>query len=407
MNFIPTLLILADDVTGAADCAARCTGVGLPATIVLTPLTTTSLSSRAVALSSDSRYLAPAAAAACVHDLFRAVQQAAPTSAIWYKKIDSTLRGNIGAELAAMLALTAASTTQPCAVISPGFPAHGRGLVDGYLVYDQAATPRVHLPTLLHQQTALPQASVGLAVVRAGVAALAAALETGYRAGAQLLVIDALTEADLSTIYQATQQALPQALFCGSAGLMGVIAGALVAAQGETVSMAPASPPPLAYPMLAVVGSGSVMAQRQLLQLRQVPAVDIYEVDLAQQGQVRVVAGDGSHAACALHLPPPLLNAQLEGALARQYAATLGEVAHQLIQQRQPRTLLLVGGDTAVHLLQLLGIEKLQVDAELLPGMPLTSGTAANGQRYQIILKAGNHGDEQTLVTLFAYGEIR
>ena len=120
-----------------------------------------------------------------------------------------------------------------------------------------------------------------------------------------------------------------------------------------------------------------------------------------------MVAGHGSHAACALHLPPPLPHAQLEGALARQYAATLGAVAHQLIQQRQPRTLLLVGGDTAVHLLQLLGIETLQVDAELLPGMPLTSGTAANGQRYQIILKAGNHGDEQTLVTLFSYGNFQ
>lgn len=405
MKSVPTLLILADDVTGAADCAARCKGVGLPATIVLTSPTAAALPTGAVAVSSDSRYLAPAAAAAGVHDLFHTLQQAAPPSAIWYKKIDSTLRGNIGAELAAMLALTPAA--QPCAVISPGFPAHGRGLVDGYLVYDQAATPRVHLPTLLQQQTALPQASIGLAVVRAGVAALAAALDAGYRAGAQLLVIDALTEADLSTIYQATQQALPQALFCGSAGLMGVIAAALVAAQGETVGPALASPPALAYPLLAVVGSGSNMAHRQLLQLQQVPAVDIYEVDLAQQARVRVVAGQGSHAACALHLPPPVPNAQLEGALARQYAATLGDVAHQLIQQRQPRTLLLVGGDTAVHLLQLLGIEKLEVEAELLPGMPLTTGVAAAGQHYQIILKAGNHGDEQTLVTLFAYGETR
>lgn len=407
MKSVPVLLILADDVTGAADCAARCKGVGLPATIVLTPPTTAALPRGAVAVSSDSRYLAPAAAAACVHNLFEALQQAAPPSAIWYKKIDSTLRGNIGAELAAMLALTASAIAQPCAVISPGFPAHGRGLVDGYLVYDQAAMLRVHLPTLLQQQTVLPQASVGLAVVRAGAAALAAALESGYRAGAQLLVVDGLTEADLVTIYQATQQALPQALFCGSAGLMGVIAAALVEAQGETVDMAITSLPPIPYPLLAIVGSGSIMAHRQLLQLRQAAGVDIYEVDLAQQEQVRMVAGHGSHAACALHLPPPLPNAQLEGALARQYAATLCDVAHQLIQQRQPRTLLLVGGDTAVHLLQLLGIERLQVQAELLPGMPLTTGIAADSQRYQIILKAGNHGDEQTLVTLFAYGNLQ
>lgn len=404
MNSIPALLILADDVTGAADCAARCKGVGLPATIVLTLPTAGAWPRGAVALSSDSRYLTPAAAAASVHDLFRAVQQAIPPLAIYYKKIDSTLRGNIGAELAALLTLVASTTSQPCAVISPGFPAHGRGLIDGYLVYDQAATARVHLPTLLQQQTALPQTAVALAVVRAGVAPLAAALARGYEAGAQLFVVDGITEADLSTIYQATQQALPQALFCGSAGLMGIIAAALVA-QGEPVRLPTAFRPPLASPLLAVVGSGSLMAHRQLQQLRQAAKVDIYEVDLAQQQQMRRVAGDGSHVACALHLPPPLPNALLEGALARQYAAALCAVAHGLIQQRQPRTLLLVGGDTAVHLLQLLGIEKLEVECELLPGMPLTRGEAANGQRYQIILKAGNHGDEQTLVTLFSYGE--
>lgn len=404
MKSIPALLILADDVTGAADCAARCKGAGLPATIVLAPPTTVSLPIGAVAVSSDSRYLTPTAAAERVHDLFRALPRVA--APVWYKKIDSTLRGNIGAELAAMLALTS-STDQPCAVISPGFPAHGRGLVGGYLDYAQAPTPRVHLPALLQQQTTLPQTAVALAVVRAGVAELAAALARGYRAGAQLLVVDGLTEADLSTIYQATKQALPHALFCGSAGLMGVIAAALVEAQGATGGLPAASRPQLAYPMLAVVGSGSGMAHRQLYQLRQAPAVDIYEVDLAQRAQVRLVAGHGSHAACALHLPSPLPGAQLEGALARQYAATLSTVAQQLIQQRQPRTLLLVGGDTAVHLLHLLRIEQLQVIAELLPGMPLATGEAADGQRYQIILKAGNHGDEQTLVTLFAYSEAR
>lgn len=401
---MPTLLILADDVTGAADCAARCTGAGLPATIMLTQPTATTLPTGAVAISSDSRYLAPPAAAARVQAWCERLQGALSRPAIWYKKIDSTLRGNIGAELAAMLALRASAPHPPCAVISPGFPAHGRGLVGGYLAYAQAPHPPLHLPTLLQTQTTLPQTAVELAVVRAGVAPLAAALADGYRAGTQLFVVDGVTEADLSTIYQATQQALPQALFCGSAGLMGVIATALVAEQEVALGLPPLRPV-LTLPMLAVVGSGSVMAHRQLQQLRQASTVDIYEVDLTHQEQVRVIAGLGGQAACVLHLPPPPPETALEGALARQYAATLCAVAQQIIQQRQPRTLLLVGGDTAVHLLQLLGIEKLQVEAELLPGMPLTTGTAADGQRYQIILKAGNHGDEQTLLTLFAYGE--
>lgn len=402
MQTNPTLFVLADDVTGAADCAARCKGVGLPATILL-QLPSESLPTGALAFSADSRYLPPTQAAARVQALCVALQQvtAQTESVIWYKKIDSTLRGNIGAELAAMMTLTTTAKTRACAVIAPAFPAQGRGLVDGNLLYPQAPAQKLHLPTLIAQQTDLPQALVGLAQVRAGVAELAAYLLAQYAAGAQLFIADALTEADLQTLYQATNAALRQALFCGSAGLMGVIAADLVEAQGAA---ARPTTPVITHPMLAVVGSGSVMAQRQLARLRQLPTIDFYQVNPKDATGARLMAGSGANRLCVLHLPPPAGDAQLEGATARQYAAALGAAALAQIQQRRPHTLLLVGGDTTFYLLHLLGITALHVEAELFPGMPLTTGVAADGQRYQIILKAGNHGDEETLATLFTWG---
>lgn len=401
MNANSMLFVIADDVTGAADCAARCIGAGLPATILL-KATSDPLPTGAIAFSADSRFLSPTQAAERVQTLFRALQpMAQAANAIWYKKIDSTLRGNIGAELAAMMTLNSAVKLRPCAVIAPAFPAQGRGLVDGNLVYAQA-TQSVSLPKLIAEQTALPQALVGLATVRAGVAELTHHLQAHYAAGVQLFIADALTEADLQMLYAATQVALPHALFCGSAGLMGVIATALVKVQGGKPSHT--NPPPaIAHPILAVVGSGSVMAQRQLARLRQMSALDCYEVDPGEARKLHRTAGSGENTRCALHLPAPAANAQLEGETARQYAATLSEAALTQIQQRHPRTLLLVGGDTTFHLLHLLGITALQVEAELFPGMPLTTGLAADGQRYQIILKAGNHGDEETLATLFTW----
>lgn len=409
MNSIPTLCILADDITGAADCAARCKGAGLAVTILIgTPAG--NAPAGALAFSSDSRYLSPAQAAVRVQHIYTELctQDPQRATAIWYKKIDSTLRGNLGAELEALLAVTTpspkATATRPCALITSAFPAQGRGLVDGYLVYDQAAARNLHLPTLLAQQTALSQTMIALAVVRAGVEALTTHLLAQYAAGAQLFVADALTEVDLLTLYQATKVALPHALFCGSAGLIGVIAAALVEAE-EGKARPPRPPaPPIAPPMLAVIGSGSVMAQQQLTRLRQLPALDLYEVATSEEKGMRVVAGTGNNALCALHLPPPGADARLEGETARQFATTLGRLALTQIQQRRPQTLLLVGGDTAFHLLQLLGVTALQVEAELFPGMPLTTGVAADGQRYQIILKAGNHGDEETLATLFTWG---
>jgi hypothetical protein len=62
--------------------------------------------------------------------------------------------------------------------------------------------------------------------------------------------------------------------------------------------------------------------------------------------------------------------------------------------------LILVGGDTAVHVMGELGIQRLAVVRELLPGMPLTYARDALEHPHFIVLKAGNHGDEQTLVEL-------
>jgi uncharacterized protein YgbK (DUF1537 family) len=102
-----------------------------------------------------------------------------------------------------------------------------------------------------------------------------------------------------------------------------------------------------------------------------------------------------------LHLPPPTTATALEGPTARAHAAALATVAAAFVARLAPPTILVVGGDTAVHLLQQLRMRRLQVLCELLPGMPLTSGLTEAGQAYQLILKAGNHGDETTLAQLW------
>jgi uncharacterized protein YgbK (DUF1537 family) len=264
------LAILADDLTGAADCAARCRGVSLPAEIALR-LPTLPLPLGVTAFTSDSRHLPPAQAATHVYQLVASLRSAADVT--WYKKIDSTLRGNLGAELDAMLDALGYDR----ALICPAFPAQGRGLSDGKLI-SSVAQP-TDLPALLAQQSRRPVAAVALADVRARPLRLAERFAAARRA-APLLVVDALTDEDLHTILDAAERALPSVLLCGSAGLVGALAARHLACIPSNDAAADYMLPADARALL-VVGSGSAAARRQIAFLRQKQQVDAIEVDPA------------------------------------------------------------------------------------------------------------------------------
>jgi 4-hydroxythreonine-4-phosphate dehydrogenase len=295
----------------------------------------------------------------------------------WYKKIDSTLRGNIAAELAALLEALGA----PCAVVCPAFPAQGRGMEAGRLVAPSLGLADLHLPSLL-EAAGLPVAAIDLDEVRAGAGALGERLRSAAAGGARLLAPDALSDDDLATIERATSEALPGALRCGSAGLLGAVAARLrpTSPKGEATFPAPPGP------ALVVVGSASAAARRQIEALR---------------GQCNIFCMGGEEAPKAsgdalLHLPPPPPGAPLDGPAAQGIAARLAEAAVRLVAQLDPGLLVLVGGDTAAATLALLGVERLPVERELLPGMPLARVQIAGRER-AVALKAGNHGDDGAL----------
>lgn len=387
------MLILADDLTGAADCAARCRQAGLPAAIHLRPPPPCPPRG-AVAFTSDSRHLAPAAAAARVRAAVR--ELAAVPNLLWYKKIDSTLRGNLGAELDAMLA-----TLNRChAIVCPAFPAQRRGLFHGQLVLDPPRADPLHLPSLLKQQSAQPVASIDLFDLRAGAAALARQLDDLHRRGVVVIVVDALTDADLATLVMAGSQALPDALWCGSAGLV----GALARLQGQR------SPAALSEPVdtslcaagdaLLVIGSASPVARRQVQYLAGHHVVRVVDV-----AQVRAFA-PGATGDVVLHLPPPAPDLRLDGPEARHYAGQLADAALVVLARQAPGLLVLSGGDTAIAVLERLGVAELVVLRELLPGMPLARAVLPD-RVLSVVLKAGNHGDDATLAELLRLARCR
>ncbi|MCY3903656.1 MAG: hypothetical protein OXO48_10505 [Caldilineaceae bacterium] len=412
------LKILADDVTGAADTAARCRQFGMPATIFL-GVPASPLPPGALAFTSDSRHLRPEEAARRTREVAASIPA---SDARWYKKIDSTVRGNIGSEVDALLDLL----DEPAAVVCPAFPAHDRGLRDGYLEAPGFAPRDVHLPSLLCRQSRYPVGAIPLPDVRGG--ELAAQMKCAQQeiAGAAdsrrlLLVVDALSEEDLDGVVRAQQEALPDALLCGSAGLAGALARRIGPQAGlpEAGSVGlPATQDiqPRIRTALLVMGSGSRAAHRQIAFLLDTgsklqtgkqsrgsgPQLSVSRMLVSPEtGPDAVAALDPAQGVWLLQQPLPEPGAVLEGKEARRRADHLAGIGAAAFERRRPDLLVLVGGDTAMPILERLGVELLTVTRELLPGMPLCSAVIG-GRPALVSIKPGNFGGRDTLLQLLA-----
>jgi D-threonate/D-erythronate kinase len=125
------ILIIADDLTGAADCGAACAAHGLETVVVLNGAFTDNAGgiprAEVVAFDANTRVMTAEKAAAETRRLVRE-----NPARIVYKKIDSTLRGNVGVEVAAALeAYRGMGHPSAVAVVAPAFPAMGRTTKNG------------------------------------------------------------------------------------------------------------------------------------------------------------------------------------------------------------------------------------------------------------------------------------
>jgi D-threonate/D-erythronate kinase len=115
------ILIIADDLTGAADCGAACAAHGLEAVVVLDDSAGIPRA-EVVAFDANTRAMTPTRAA---RETARIVREY--PARIVYKKIDSTMRGNVGVEVAAALeAYRNMGHPEAIAVVAPAFPGMGR-----------------------------------------------------------------------------------------------------------------------------------------------------------------------------------------------------------------------------------------------------------------------------------------
>src|SRR3989442_8036968 len=232
------LTIVADDLTGACDTGALFAARGpVPVTVWPDP----PLRAPVSVVDTESRALDPADAARRVAGVARSVARTR-----FFKKIDSTLRGPIGAEVDALLRATPAAG----ALVCPALPAEHRVVVERVLtvgavpvaetaIAEDPTFPRAagtsNVVDLLRPQLDRPFAWIPLGRVREGGRPLTARL---VRLAGMVIVADAETDADLDTLVEAGLQVQFPPLLVGAAGL------ALALARRLGLAAAPVDPPP-------------------------------------------------------------------------------------------------------------------------------------------------------------------
>jgi uncharacterized protein YgbK (DUF1537 family) len=278
--------------------------------------------------------------------------RAARGAGLLYKKIDSTLKGHVVAELSAVRRRLG---DRPV-IFAPAFPAQGRLTRDARLVLHGAAASG-DLRALL-SRAGLPATHFDLPAVRGD---LAQAFRDAIAITAQGLVCDASSDADLDRIARAGLALRPRPLFVGSAGLARALARTLPRQKPRRRAAVPQRP------VVAVVGSASPVSVRQAKRL-------------ARENSSILVQLAWTRAPAARDIPRIRRLGRI--------VAFAAPGAHYV----------LTGGETARAVLGARGIRDFRLLDEVEPGVPF--GLARDGTL--ICTKAGAFGKPDALVKAVA-----
>jgi D-threonate/D-erythronate kinase len=400
--------VIADDLTGAADCGIAFALAGLP-TFVSIGNAPAPDSAQIVSVDADTRRLQKGEAAQRAGEAARDAYRRGTASL--YKKIDSTLRGHVAAELQETFRAAAelAGGEQPIVLLAPAFPATGRTtrggrvLVSGVPLADTEVWRKSGMtgaadPVPMLRAAGLVAESLPLDAVRSGRDSLASAFGELAERGVHVAVCDAEEEDDLRRIADAGAHLRRPVIWVGSGGLARHLPAALVLRPrpGGTARARLTS-----GPVLALVGSRSTVAREQakVLGAEHGVATFVLEIDDLLGGSARPgwnQAAADVRRALAVGQDVVLVTA-LAAAVDLEIGPALADALGRFAVGTADRIggLIATGGDIARAVLGALGAGGLHLLGEVEPGVPI--GVADAKRPLAVVTKAGAFGTPTTL----------
>jgi len=331
------MVIIADDLTGALDTSAPFVAAGQSVAVATRP------EGAAAALAERANVVVvnTASRALAPDDASRVVRDAAlalreAQPRLVFKKIDSRLKGNVGSETASI----AEAFGLDAVVVAPAVPEQGRVTRDG-------------------------------AVIGRGVDG---ALPVGpLFAGYNVRIADAESDADLDRVVAETEWS--STLAVGASGLGAAFARRLAGGVAKPLKRSRRT--------LFVIGSRDVITAQQIAELRNVAIHDVPQGSFSDEVSLPAV----------LRCTGPDDDAE---AVARRFA----ESATAVIAETSPEVVVMSGGDTALAILDRLGVTLVRPLGEAARGLPWFALDRPGARRMTAVVKSGGFGDSGSLAAL-------
>jgi uncharacterized protein YgbK (DUF1537 family) len=402
-------VVVADDLTGANDTGHQFATRGYETTVTADTEAVTD-GTDVVVCNTDSRYRSPDDAANRVAD---AVENH-PASVV-YKKIDSTLRGNLITEITAVIDAAGSDLV----VVAPAFPrtnritVSGMHLVDGTPVAATAAgrdpdkpVTDSHLPTLL-SGLEYPLTGVDLPTVERGAEEVERTLRPLAATEDPVVVVcDATRDEHLESIAAAAAALDETVTYVGSGGLAQYV-------KLETSD---------AHGVLGVVGSASPQTFEQLSALNE-EVVVVLDTELAveesdaavRDATERAIKTMQAHRTAVLTAARSSTDVKstleqgvdaglTEAETCDRIASSLGSSATAVYGERQVTGVFATGGAVATQLLEQLGGTGVRLTGQAVAsGVPVTRVVGGTAAGTPLITKAGAFGDEETIYNSLLY----
>jgi uncharacterized protein YgbK (DUF1537 family) len=423
----PRCLLIADDLTGGADTGAQFAERGLSTLLISFKeshnIDFSQYRERDVlVINTDSRGLTPDEAQSLVSSLLRNYDKG--LFPIIYKKIDSTLRGNIGYETDAILRETNISM----GFMTPSFPEQERTVVDGILMVrgkplslteasSDAATPVkescVH--KLLEQQSRHRVGWIDLAHVASGSEELREAVKRERERGNQILIFDALRRRDLTHIADVAFCMDEKPLFIGSAGLAEEVAKKLSPSKGKEIPHVPRRRAKSFEHIFIVSGSASRVTHEQLERVEQRKGITSLQLSKSyllsdEESRGKEANNLSSSIGNSLGRGHAIFRTCSERLLAKDPRETpvhleipkhLGHIALAALEKCnvdvRDLAVIVTGGDTAMSFFDLLGADGVEIEGEILKGIVMGHLIGGKWNNLTVVTKAGAFGMENAL----------